>query len=375
MSLARIAAKQSPPYSRIRSGKRGVKGGNLRSGRSSSTSASRSPTPRKRAALGDEARRRRRARRAAPRRARRACPLSSSQPDHPAAAAPLDRVGEVADEILGLFLDLDIAVAQHAERAVADARRSRGTAARRSAGPASRPRCSAPSRPAGGRSAASSPGSSPARGSARRPTCGTRSNISAEALVGDERERMRRIERLRGQDREDLLAEMRLQPRRSPRPSSARRSCASDTAMPVSASSRRRSRQTSCWLAISASALGDDRGELLRRRQPVGRAAARRPAAAGPCRPATRTMKNSSRLLPEIDRKRSRSSSGCAGLHASSSTRRLKASQRQLAVEIAIAGRRRLRPGADSGSSIVVVDGGARCGSGLRHRCCHSFRE
>jgi hypothetical protein len=38
-------------------------------------------------------------------------------------------------------------------------------------------------------------------------------------------------------------------------------------------------------------------------------------------------MKNSSKLLPEIDRKRSRSSSGCAGLHASSITRRLKASQ------------------------------------------------
>src|SRR3546814_4240392 len=38
------------------------------------------------------------------------------------------------------------------------------------------------------------------------------------------------------------------------------------------------------------------------------------------------TMKNSSRLLPEIDRKRRRSSSGCAGLRASSITRRLKAS-------------------------------------------------
>src|SRR3546814_15552595 len=45
-----------------------------------------------------------------------------------------------------------------------------------------------------------------------------------------------------------------------------------------------------------------------------------------PLSPATRTMKNSSRLLPEIDRKRSRSSSGCAGLRASSITRRLTAS-------------------------------------------------
>ena len=38
-------------------------------------------------------------------------------------------------------------------------------------------------------------------------------------------------------------------------------------------------------------------------------------------------MKNSSRLLAEIDRKRSRSSSGWLGLAASSSTRSLKASQ------------------------------------------------
>ena len=44
-------------------------------------------------------------------------------------------------------------------------------------------------------------------------------------------------------------------------------------------------------------------------------------------RPATRTMKNSSRLLAEIDRNRIRSRTGCRGLHASSSTRRLKASQ------------------------------------------------
>ncbi len=45
-----------------------------------------------------------------------------------------------------------------------------------------------------------------------------------------------------------------------------------------------------------------------------------------PTRPATRTMKNSSRLLPEIDRKRRRSSSGWAVLRASSSTRMLKPS-------------------------------------------------
>ena len=50
------------------------------------------------------------------------------------------------------------------------------------------------------------------------------------------------------------------------------------------------------------------------------------PASTCPTRPATRTMKNSSRLLAEIDRKRSRSSSGWPRLSASSSTRRLNSS-------------------------------------------------
>src|SRR5438477_399385 len=47
MSFSLIAAKQSPPCSRIRSGKRGLKAVNLRSGRSSSTSCERSVMPRK----------------------------------------------------------------------------------------------------------------------------------------------------------------------------------------------------------------------------------------------------------------------------------------------------------------------------------------
>ena len=42
------------------------------------------------------------------------------QPDHPAAAAALDRAAEVADQILGFFLDLDVAVADQPERAGVD---------------------------------------------------------------------------------------------------------------------------------------------------------------------------------------------------------------------------------------------------------------
>ena len=42
------------------------------------------------------------------------------QPDHPAAAPALDRAAEVADQVLGLLLDLDVAVADDPEGAAAD---------------------------------------------------------------------------------------------------------------------------------------------------------------------------------------------------------------------------------------------------------------
>ncbi len=51
------------------------------------------------------------------------------------------------------------------------------------------------------------------------------------------------------------------------------------------------------------------------------------PAAMRRFSPATRTMKNSSRLLAKIARKRARSSSGSVRSSASSSTRRLNSSQ------------------------------------------------
>src|SRR6516162_5928164 len=50
------------------------------------------------------------------------------------------------------------------------------------------------------------------------------------------------------------------------------------------------------------------------------------PARNWPLRPATRTMKNSSRLLAEIERNRTRSSKGWASLADSSRTRRLNCS-------------------------------------------------
>ena len=46
-------------------------------------------------------------------------PSSSSSRIDPPAPPPLDRAAEQAHQVLGLFLDLDVAVAQHAEHAVA----------------------------------------------------------------------------------------------------------------------------------------------------------------------------------------------------------------------------------------------------------------
>ena len=119
MSLARIAAKQSPPYSRIRSGKRGVKGGNLRSGRSSSTSSGEVGDAEEAGrfedqglagveALADQ------------RLELVGHVLLELEADHPAAPPPLDRGAEEADQILGLLLDLDVAVADDPEGAAAE---------------------------------------------------------------------------------------------------------------------------------------------------------------------------------------------------------------------------------------------------------------
>ena len=82
-----------------------------------------------------------------------------------------------------------------------------------------------------------------------------------------------------------------------------------------SAACRPLSSRVSCQMASSTS-----RGS----RPETARTA--NPAAIRRFSPATRTMKNSSRLLVKIARNLTRSSSGSAGSSASSSTRRLKCS-------------------------------------------------
>ena len=143
-----------------------------------------------------------------------------------------------------------------------------------------------------------------------------------EAEIGNERERMRRIDRERRQHRKDVMQEMVFEP----------------GALLFGDVRRRRSarcRAGSARRAVRASApAGRSRGPTPSRRcaascsdgvSPSGLRSVM-PSRTWPLSAATRTMKNSSRLLAEIDRKRSRSSSGWLSLAASSSTRRLKCS-------------------------------------------------
>ena len=144
-----------------------------------------------------------------------------------------------------------------------------------------------------------------------------------EAEIGNERERMRRIDRQRRQQRKDMGEEAVLEPGAlgllqvcRPRPARRRRRQAPAAAPAIAAAGRRRAARPPRRCAKAARSASARPGF-----------ARRCPARTWPLRPATRTMKNSSRLLAEMDRKRTRSSSGWLSLAASSSTRRLKCSQ------------------------------------------------
>ena len=142
-----------------------------------------------------------------------------------------------------------------------------------------------------------------------------------EREPGDVREGVSRVDRQRRQHRPDALGE---------EPASA---CARRRRAPSSAAGgcpRRRGRPGCSWqiwpLALHQLArLAPDRLQQLARHHPAGRL----DGDAGldpPLSPATRTMKNSSRLLAKIARNRVRSRSGSVGSSASSSTRLLNRS-------------------------------------------------
>ena len=133
---------------------------------------------------------------------------------------------------------------------------------------------------------------------------------------------MRRIDGKRREQGKDLPQEIILEPASSPSWSPPVRRPARCPARPASAEARASASAdrlpappTASPMRLSCSAGVSPSGLLIVM-----------PARSWPLRPATRTMKNSSRLLAEIDRNRTRSSSGWASLAASSSTRRLKCS-------------------------------------------------
>ena len=116
-----------------------------------------------------------------------------------------------------------------------------------------------------------------------------------EAEIGDERERMRRIDRERRQHREDLVEEMVLEPGRG-------RPCCSVVARRPARCSARRS--SLAQLAPARLLVAGQRSTPPRRCARAARSGVRpsglfvaMPARTWPLRPATRTMKNSSRLL------------------------------------------------------------------------------
>ncbi len=197
-------------------------------------------------------------------------PAFELEPDDAAAPTPLDRVGKVADEILGLFLDLEIAVTQHAELRAAD----HAVAREDQRGEALHQRFD---RDVARLLARQPQEARHRRGDhdefADRLIIGDPDQIEhhRQPLVGDERERMRRVERLRRQDREELLAELSLEPgeifarqRLVDRPRAEHRDArfgelAAQVAPHVALARHQRI------------GLGDDRRELLTRGQPVVR--------------------------------------------------------------------------------------------------------
>ena len=100
----------------------------------------------------------------------------------------------------------------------------------------------------------------------------------------------------------------------------------STSTMPTSARIPRRSRQIACWSVVSFETVSLIRTSCSEGVRPSGLRSVM-PSRTWALMPATRTMKNSSRLLAEIDRNRTRSSAGWPGLTDSSNTRRLKCSQ------------------------------------------------
>ena len=149
------------------------------------------------------------------------------------------------------------------------------------------------------------------------------SDGEVERQPGDVGERVGRVDRERREHREDPLLEQLLAVFCSSRSRSSHRT----SSMPSSASAgMTSSRKQRACRAVRSPVSRQICSSTSRGISPDAARTAT-PAAMRRLRPATRTMKNSSRLLAKIARNRARSSSGRLSSSASSSTRWLKRSQ------------------------------------------------
>ena len=187
------------------------------------------------------------------------------QADDPAAPPPLDRGAEVADQVLGFLLDLDVAVADDPEGAAAQHLIFREQIIRSCGGSGSPARCSGRRRPGCGRTAASVGGAM----------------ISSRTLAlpfFSSKMRLRPLLGMNGKGCAGSIAcGVRIGKICSRKCWSSQASASSSsgssptTCMPAPSSCAWSSAQTSCWLVTSRSASAVIAGELLGDGQAVGR--------------------------------------------------------------------------------------------------------
>ena len=265
------------------------------------------------------------------------------EPHDVAEAAPAQLELDRLEQVVGLVRDLEVGVARDAEQRRARRSPSPGRAAAGSA--RSRPRAAGAGRARRPATKRGRPSGTLTRAKRSSPVSGSRTNdAEAEREPRDVRERLAGPDRERRQHREDLALEPRRRARRSSSSVAVRRPRRST--IPSAASAGRElvaSRAATARPSARAPARGSRRAPA-RGVRPSGERTAS-PARPGPIRPATRTMKNSSRFDEKIAQNFTRSSSGSSRSAASSSTRALKSSHESSRLRSALGGRCGLRDG------------------------------
>ena len=264
--------------------------------------------------------------------------LLDLEPDRRAEPAPQQLLLQRREQVLGVvLLDLEVLVAGHPERVDARAPPCRGTAA---SGASAMTSSSGTNRWSPTGTNREKIGGTLTRAKCSLPVLGLRtSDREVERQPGDVGERVRRVDRQRRQHREDPLLEQLLAAasarRGRGRPSAAARcprsaSAGHDLVAEQRARAAPSARRGSLQICSSTS-----RGS-----SPVAAGTAT-PAAIRRLRPATRTMKNSSRLRAKIARNRTRSSSGSGRVLGELEHPRVEVQPGQLAVEEPVGGRGR----------------------------------